>query len=64
VGPREVKGVKYQIVCAPFSLLMADQRDLKLWNASLSFRDVHIVGTEGSNYFPMSYRESKRNGGC
>jgi hypothetical protein len=35
-----------------------------LWSAPLSFGRVHIVGTGGSIYFPMSYGGSKRGGGC
>jgi hypothetical protein len=35
-----------------------------LYNASLSFGDVHIAGIGGSNYFSSSYGGSKRGGVC
>jgi hypothetical protein len=35
-----------------------------LYNASMPFVDVHIVGAGGSNYFPLSYSGSNRGGGC
>jgi hypothetical protein len=54
-----------EISCAQFSSEMADHRDLKLctmlYNHSLV--DVHIVRTRGSNYFSLSYGESKRGSG-
>jgi hypothetical protein len=34
-----------------------------LYNASISFVDVHIVRTRGSNNFSLSYGGSKRGGG-
>jgi hypothetical protein len=53
------RGGGFEIACTLFSY-MADFRDLKtLWNASLSLGNVHIVGTGGSNYFPMSYGGSQ-----
>jgi hypothetical protein len=35
-----------------------------LYNASMSFVDVHIVVTGGSNYFHRSYGGSKRDVQC
>jgi hypothetical protein len=35
-----------------------------LYSASLPSVDVHILGAGGSNYFPLSYSGSNRDGGC
>jgi hypothetical protein len=57
------RGGGFEIACAHFSSEMADHRDLKLYNASLSLVDVLIVRTGGSNNFSLSYGGSKRGGG-
>jgi hypothetical protein len=54
------RGGGFEIACTLFSSEMADFKDLKLCGMlHCHFGNVHFVGTEGSNYFPMSYGGSQ-----
>jgi hypothetical protein len=59
------RGGGCEIDCAHFSDEMTDQRGLKLCTMlHYHLVDLHIVRTEGSNRFSLSYGGSKRGGGC